>query len=157
MLTVYVCVQLTLDKSAPFTSVQLNCSDINASGLGSVDCVSYSWGRVLDEDNHGICNLNPYNSSSCRQQLLAWQECALGSAEDLFLDFTFGELSLEEKERDASQFLHFLRRFSHTYTALIYQSCRCNCCIPFLFREFGVRLLSESSELGCLSELFPSL
>ena len=91
----------------------MNCSDINASEVGSVDCLSYSWGRVIDEDNHGVCNLNPYASSLCRQQLLAWQECAVGGAEDLLLDLTFGELSLEERERDISQFRHFLRKFSH--------------------------------------------
>ena len=146
-----------MDENARFASVPFNCSDINASELGSVDCVSYSWGRVLDVDNHSVCNPKPYTSSLCRQQVRAWQECALGGTEDLLLDLTFTELSLEERERDVSQFLHFLRKFSHAYTALIYTSYHCSYCIPSLFREFWVRILSKSSKLGCLSELFPSL
>ena len=86
--------------------------------MGRIDCIFYSWGRVLDADNKGTCNPEPYTSSLCRQQLLAWQECVFGGAEDVLIDLTFGELSLEERERDISQFLHFLRKLSHTHTLL---------------------------------------
>ena len=111
--------QIPWDENAASASIPFNCSDIKASELGSVDCVSYSWGRVLDVDNHGICIPHPYTSSLCRQQLLAWQECAVGGAEDPLLDLNVGKLSLEEREKDISQFLHFLRKFSPAYTALI--------------------------------------
>ena len=81
----------------------------------------------MDADNNGVCNPKPYTSSLCRQQLLTWQECAVGEAKDPFLDLDFEELSLEEREKDVSQFLYFLRKFSHAYTALIHEFYYCNC------------------------------
>ena len=111
----------------------------------------------MDADNHGACNPKLYSSSLCRQQLLALQECAVGGAEDVLIDLTLGELSLEEREKGVSQFLHFLRKFSHMCTYCFVKFYPFNFCIPSLLREFWFRILSESSELGCLSELFPSL
>ena len=106
-------------ENVPPIFVPINCTERNGSEFGSVDCISYSWGIVLDDENHGNCTPIPYTGSICRQQLLTWQECAVGGAEDVFLDLTFGELSQEERERDVSQFLYFLRRLSHTYAALM--------------------------------------
>ena len=70
---------------------------------------------MFDVENHKVCNPKPYTGSLCRQQLLAWQECAVGRAEDVLLDLTIGELSLEERERDVFQFLYFLRKLSNSY------------------------------------------
>ena len=96
-----------------------NCTEMNTTQLQSVDCILYSWGRVLDDENHDTsCNPKPYTSSVCRQQLLAWQECAVGTMEDLFLDLTIGELSQLERERDASQFLYFLRELCNAQPLL---------------------------------------
>ena len=108
-------------ENSPSTSLSRNCSDINGSEFGSLDCISYSWGRILNTETNGVCNPEPYTNGLCRPQLLAWQECVVGGgAEDVLIDWTFGELSLEERERDVSQFLYFLRKFSHAYTALIH-------------------------------------
>ena len=114
-------IQIPLDETSAPTSLPLNCSVINGSELESVDCLSYSWGRVLDVENDGVCNPMPYSGSLCRQLLLAWQECAVRGAEDVLLDLTFGELSQEERERDVSQFLYFLHvcKLSHAYTVVI--------------------------------------
>ena len=56
------------------------------------------------------CSAEPYTGSVCRQQLLVWQECTVGGAEDVILDMTFMEQSQDERERDVAQFFHFLRK-----------------------------------------------
>ena len=63
-------------------------------------------------ENPGNCITESYTGSVCRQQLLAWQECAVGSAGDVFLDLTLMEQPQEERERDAAQFLHFLGKLT---------------------------------------------
>ena len=72
------------------------------------NCSSFSWGLVYHHDSLDNCSAEPYAGSVCRKQLLAWQECAVGGAEDVFLDLTFMEQSQVERERDVAQFLHFL-------------------------------------------------
>ena len=55
----------------------------------------------------------------CSAQLFAWQECTVGSVQDmmLLLDPSGSEQPQEERERDAAQFLHLLRelQFSDHY------------------------------------------
>ena len=146
---------MIIGENAAFTSAPVNCTEMIGSGLGSVDCISYSWGMVLDDENHGVCNPKPYTSSVCRQQLLAWQECAVGGGEDVFLDLTFGELSQEEREKEVSQFLYFIRKLSRT---CCFDKCsHCNCSIDSFLREFWVRILPAISGLACLSEPVPPL
>ena len=73
-------------------------------------CSSLSWGVAYPNSSHeGNCRPENYTGIVCRQQLMTWQDCAVGGAEkDVFLDLTLMEQSQEESERDAAQFLHFL-------------------------------------------------
>lgn len=71
-------------------------------------CSSLSWGMAYSQDIPRDCSAQTYSGSVCRQQLQAWQECAFGTAEDVFLDQNFMEQSQEEWEKDVVQFFHFL-------------------------------------------------
>ena len=59
-------------------------------------------------DSPDNCSAVNYTGSVCRQQLQAWQECAVGGAGEVFLDLTFRKQSQEERERDVARFLYFL-------------------------------------------------
>ena len=74
-------------------------------------CSSLSWGVGYPNGSlEGICRPENYTGIVCRQQLMTWQDCVVGGADkDVFLDLTLMEQSQEERERDAAQFLHFLR------------------------------------------------
>ena len=90
----------------------MNCSTINESVKASGNCSSFSWGVADPHGTHaaGNCSAEIYTGIVCRQQLSAWQDCAVGGAnKDVFLDLTLMEQSQEERERDAAQLLHFLR------------------------------------------------
>ena len=89
-------------------SVQVNCISINESVKGLHNCSSFSWGISPSTASFDQCGPEFYTGSVCRQQLLAWQECSVGSAEDVYLEMTFMEKYQEESERDATQFLQFL-------------------------------------------------
>ena len=93
----------------------------------SVDCSLVSWGTAYPEiSSDGNCSMEPYTGSVCRDQLLAWQECAVGVVEEVLLDGSLMEQSLAERERDTAQFLYFLREFTSDYLkfqfAIVYVS-----------------------------------
>ena len=87
----------------------VNCTNINKSIKAANNCSSFSWGLAYPNDSPGNCSAENYTGSVCRQQLLAWQECAFGGTEDVFLDLTYMKESQAERERNVAQFLHFLR------------------------------------------------
>ena len=89
----------------------VNCSNINGSVKESSGCSLFSWSTAYSNDRPGNCSAENYTGSVCRPQLLLWQDCSAGSRQDVLLDLTLMEHSQEEGERDASQFLHFLREF----------------------------------------------
>ena len=101
-----------------FASASADCalaSDECASA--SADCAFLSWGKVPLHDNLGNCSARPYTGITCNKQLLAWQECAVGSVQDVvLLDFSNSEHSEEERERDVTQFLHFLRKLTPIFS-----------------------------------------
>ena len=100
------------------TSLPANCTKMHGSGSAMTDSSSYSWGTVVNGVD-GECTPQAYTGNVCGQQLLAWQECTGGGAEDVFLDSTSKKLSQEERERDVARFLHFLRELTHGYTSSI--------------------------------------
>ena len=77
-------------------------------------------GVAYRNDSLGNCSAAPYSGSVCRPQLLAWQDCAVGGAEDVFLDLSLMEQSQEESERDVAQFLHFLSESPQTVRGIKY-------------------------------------
>ena len=82
----------------------------------SVDCSIVSWGTAYPEiSSDGNCSMEPYTGSVCRDQLLAWQECAVGVVEEVLLDESLMEQSQAERERDTAQFHYFLREFTSHY------------------------------------------
>ena len=74
----------------------------------STDCSPFSWNVVDPNEESGGCSAEAYTGSVCSQHLLAWQECAVGGAKDVFLDVTSMDQSQQERERDVAQFLYFL-------------------------------------------------
>ena len=72
---------------------------------------------VYPDVNTGGCSAEAYNGSVCRHQLEAWQGCVLERA-DVFLNATFAEQSLQQRERDVAQFLHFLCKHNHYMHAI---------------------------------------
>ena len=92
--------------------VPVNCMRVNESVQPLNNCSSVSWGEAFPNDGLANCSAEPYTGNVCRQQLLAWQECAVGGSEDVLLDMTLVELTQVERERDAAQFLHFLCELS---------------------------------------------
>ena len=114
---------MSLDRNAESsTSLPENCTKIHGSGSAMTDCSSYSWGTVINGVD-GECTPQAYTGSVCWQQLLAWQECTGGAAEDVFLDSASKKLSQEERERDVARFLHFLRKLAHEYTTSCLNGC----------------------------------
>ena len=108
----------------------------------------------MDVDEQSACNPKAYTSSLCSRQLLAWQECADGGSEVVLLDLTFGEISLGERERDVSQFLHFLRKLSHASTVLI----NALTAIPFnahCLESFGSNYCQRTASLLVCQSYFP--
>ena len=91
----------------------VNCALINESVKAMNSCSSISLGVAYRNDSLGNCSASPYTGSVCRPQLLAWQDCAVGGTEDVFLDLSLMEQSQEESERDVAQFLHFLSELPH--------------------------------------------
>ena len=89
----------------------VNCSNINTTGKPSSSCSSFSWSMAYSNDRPGNCSAKNYTGSVCRPQLLLWQDCSVGSRQDVLLDLTLMEHSQEERERDVAQLLHFLREF----------------------------------------------
>ena len=93
----------------------MDCSNVNedvkASGMY---CSSLSWGVAHPNGSHeGNCRVENYTGIVCRQQLMTWQDCAVGGADkDVFLDLTLMQQSQEQRERDAAQFLYFLRELN---------------------------------------------
>ena len=84
----------------------------------SADCGSISWGMAYPDNNQGNCRAKPYTGIMCNKQLLAWQECAVGSVQDVvLLDLSNSEQSEEERERDVAQFLHFLRKLTPIFSS----------------------------------------
>ena len=104
-----ICTQSGSSGNAESSSVPVNCVNVNESVKELSNCSALSRGIAYPNDSLGNCSTENYTGSVCRQQLLAWKECAVGGAKEIFLDLTFIKLSQEEKERDAAQFLHFLR------------------------------------------------
>ena len=140
-------------SSAENSTAPVNCERISQGINESTGCSFISWGMDLPSDHHRNCNAEAYTGSVCRQQLLAWQECAIGQPEPLFLDLTFMEQSLKERERDVAQFFHFLREFF----LFLFSMCTWTVSINWFLRELWIRLLSESSKYACLPELLSSL
>ena len=89
----------------------VNCSNVNESVKELSSCSLFSWSMAYPNDRPGNCSAENYTGSVCRPQLLLWQDCSVGSREDVFLDLTLMEHSQEERESDVAQFLHFLREF----------------------------------------------
>ena len=86
----------------------VNCTKINETLKVGGNCSFFTWEMLYHSDKQSNCNAEPYTGSVCSQQLMALQECIIGSLENVLLDLTLMEKSLEEKERDVAQFLHFL-------------------------------------------------
>lgn len=103
------------------TSLPANCTKMYGSGSAMTDCSSYSWGTVVNGVD-GQCTPQAYTGNVCWQQLLAWQECTGGAAEDVYLDLESTNISQEERERDVARFLHFLRELTHGYINNFYDS-----------------------------------
>ena len=90
----------------------VNCTQLDRTVNTSIECSLFSQAIGYSIHSTGNCTTLPYTGSVCRLQLALWQECAIGEAESVFLDAMLVEQSLEEKERDVAQFLHFLREFT---------------------------------------------
>ena len=90
------------------SSIQVDCAVINESVKTLGNCYSFSWGMAYPSNIPGNCTAERYTGSVCRPQLLEWQECTAGGADDVFIDLAIMEQSQEESERDVAQFLHFL-------------------------------------------------
>ena len=91
----------------------VNCTKQNTSSRPMSGCSSYSWIAVYHDQNNGDCVPEPYTGTVCRQQLLAWQECVTGRSGDVLLDSSLKEPSQEQREKDVSQFLHFVRELCY--------------------------------------------
>ena len=78
-------------------------------------CNLYMRGAVYHDQNNGDCIPGVYTGTVCRQVLLAWQECTTGFSEDvhILLDTTLKEQTQEEREKNVTQFLHFLREYCY--------------------------------------------
>ena len=110
----------TLDEtSADSVSVPVNCT-IGVENA-SLDCSLIPWATFYSETSPGNCSAEPYAGSVCRQQLLAWHECAVGGVEEVLLDGNLMETSQEERERDTAKFHHFLREFTRWLHCTLYQ------------------------------------
>ena len=94
----------------------VNCTNVSEDVNATANCSLFSWGVVIADDGDDSCSANAYmyTGGVCWPQLLAWQECAVGNAEVVFLDSNFTEQSQQEKERDASRFFHFLSKLIDT-------------------------------------------
>ena len=92
---------------------KVNCSNVHIPyplSNRSANCSSLPWDIANVNNGTNSCSVSTYNGSVCKQQLLSWQECAVGGSENVYLDMAFVEHSLwEESERNVAQFLHFLR------------------------------------------------
>ena len=99
----------------------VNCKRLNESVQPLSNCSSISWGEAYSNNGLANCSAEPYTGSVCRQQLLAWQGCAVGGAQDVLLDMTLVELTQVERERDAAQFLHFLRELTWSDDSVPFQ------------------------------------
>ena len=94
-------------------TIKVNCNAVHyRSTNDTTKCSSLPWKNGSLTNSTNGRNVSVYTGSVCRQQLLAWQECAVGDAEDVFLDLTFMEQSQEKSERDVARFLHFLRKLA---------------------------------------------
>ena len=91
----------------------MNCNRDSADVNTVANCSLYSWAMESPNESFGNCSGELYSGGVCRQQLLEWQECAVGGGEEVLLDLTLMESSQEERERDASQFLHFISEWIH--------------------------------------------
>ena len=74
------------------------------------NCSLFAWRKGFRNNASASCSAETYTGNVCRQQLLAWQECAVGGAEDVHIELTVAELSQAKKEKDVSQFLQFLSK-----------------------------------------------
>ena len=92
----------------PENFVSVNCTRLSGQVNELANCSYSSWGLHLSNGSPGKCRAETYIGNACRQQLMAWQECAFGSAGDVFLDASFMHQSQPERERNAARFLHFL-------------------------------------------------
>ena len=88
-------------------SVPVNCSGYNSSH--PVNCSSISWAESDSNGSVRGCSVELYTGSVCSHQLMSWQECALGQAENIYLELIPEQYTQEERERDAAQLLYFLR------------------------------------------------
>ena len=97
-----------MNSKVAVETVVVNCPGYLASN--STSCSPFS-GSVVNSDEGNLgCNAEAYTGSVCKEQLLAWQECTVGGAEDVLLDsMSMMDQSQQEKERDVAQFLYFLR------------------------------------------------
>ena len=97
-----------------------NCTNkmvvINATA-GPNNCSFFSWGEFIPDSHYsGSCSAEAYAGSVCSEQLMAWQDCAIGGEEEVvLLDATLPKgLSQLQKEKEASQFLQLLRECAHS-------------------------------------------
>ena len=95
-----------LKRGVSFSFTKLH--DVNESVKELGNCSSFTWSMAYPNDSPGYCSAVNYTGGVCRQQLQAWQECAVGGAGGAFLDLSFREQSQEERERDVANFLYFL-------------------------------------------------
>ena len=115
--SVYVYVQVPLTWE-DVSTLKANCSAASYPPPNNNDtCSSLPWTSAYISNSTANCNVSVYTGSVCRQQLLAWQECAVGRLEDVVLDLAFMQQSQEESERDVAQFLHFLRELLFCFYA----------------------------------------
>ena len=113
ILSLYV--KAGLNETVESSSTPANCAELNGTVNTSTDCSSYSLEKAYS--NHSTENCTPvtYTGSLCRFQLLTWQDCTTEATKTVLLDATSMEQTQEEKERDVTQFLHFLREFVHCW------------------------------------------
>ena len=116
---IYICeIQGSFEERTLSSSVQRNCTKTLRADYDTTNmpnCSLFSWGKGFPNYRDASCNAEPYTGTVCGKQLLAWQECVIGGGEEVFLDQTLMESSYPQKEKEASQFLQFLRKFAEIY------------------------------------------
>ena len=101
----------SVERAFPSADCASALADCASALADHADCPSISWAMAYPDNNQGNCSAKPYTGIMCNTQLLAWQECAIGSVQDvILLDLSKSEQSEEERERDVARFLHFLRK-----------------------------------------------
>ena len=68
----------------------------NCTRYGEKNCSgNFTWSRVLPSSNSSGYEI--YNGSSCKPFLQTWQECAIGQNEDVFVNVSGDQITLENE------------------------------------------------------------